>query len=382
MCSRRNIPAHAGKTIQAVYQHQESPEHPRARGENVCPHTLLPCLKGTSPRTRGKHNPRDHTGYRVRNIPAHAGKTRFFIVLLSTYSEHPRARGENLDARFDMAADLGTSPRTRGKQCSHSRTTNHTGNIPAHAGKTFATGYQHLPGAEHPRARGENKLCKKSASWTRGTSPRTRGKPCPAPPRAASPRNIPAHAGKTSIVAETCSAHSEHPRARGENGGAHHLAFDESGTSPRTRGKLFPGRPSKRSKGNIPAHAGKTGGGLAAIPHGGEHPRARGENSCGLSHGNCVHGTSPRTRGKPTPTVGVVPIIEEHPRARGENACGWANPKLIRGTSPRTRGKRYPGIPRGLPRRNIPAHAGKTTSHDPAFAKNAEHPRARGENKA
>ena len=116
MCSRRNIPAHAGKTIQAVYQHQESPEHPRARGENVCPHTLLPCLKGTSPRTRGKHNPRDHTGYRVRNIPAHAGKTRFFIVLLSTYSEHPRARGENLDARFDMAADLGTSPRTRGKR--------------------------------------------------------------------------------------------------------------------------------------------------------------------------------------------------------------------------------------------------------------------------
>ena len=50
------------------------------------------------------------------NIPAHAGKTRFRLGLLSLMREHPRSRGENLETMSEISADVGTSPLTRGKR--------------------------------------------------------------------------------------------------------------------------------------------------------------------------------------------------------------------------------------------------------------------------
>ena len=52
----------------------------------------------------------------------------------------------------------GTSPRTRGKQLNVPNITPSRRNIPAHAGKTFDCAYEELAQAEHPRARGENRV--------------------------------------------------------------------------------------------------------------------------------------------------------------------------------------------------------------------------------
>ena len=70
---------------------------------------------------------------------------------------------------------------------------------------------------EHPRARGENLVMVSSIDRLTGTSPRTRGKLVGLSVLPYAPRNIPAHAGKTSAVTAVAKAALEHPRARGEN---------------------------------------------------------------------------------------------------------------------------------------------------------------------
>ena len=237
MCSRRNIPAHAGKTIQAVYQHQESPEHPRARGENITPVTTPVTEFGTSPRTRGKPVSLSYCYQHIRNIPAHAGKTLMRGLIWRLIWEHPRARGENENASPKRSRIQGTSPRTRGKQPAEMIPDRPAGNIPAHAGKTMLALTHHQPHWEHPRARGENFRYRIPAPTWGGTSPRTRGKQTLQKIGFMDQGNIPAHAGKTMPRTTSGRITQEHPRARGENT----LALPEKncpqGTSPRTRGK-------------------------------------------------------------------------------------------------------------------------------------------------
>ena len=174
-------------------------------------------MGGTSPRTRGKrHKPHRHM-LTARNIPAHAGKTNYFGSVVAEMEEHPRARGENGERISRYTATGGTSPRTRGN-----------------------------PGFC---------ACK---TYTCGTSPRTRGKRVGVLHPAARCRNIPAHAGKTTIYAPTSTTYPEHPRARGENAWKPSKARPNPGTSPRTRGKLPALVRASGAWRNIPAHAGKT----------------------------------------------------------------------------------------------------------------------------
>ena len=93
------------------------------------------------------------------------------------------------------------------------------------------------PNAEHPRARGENGVDGIKEAAQGGTSPRTRGKPVDTKGEFGLNRNIPAHAGKTSLPWWWPQLAAEHPRARGENYTARILNRPEGGTSPRTRGK-------------------------------------------------------------------------------------------------------------------------------------------------
>ena len=80
------------------------------------------------------------------------------------------------------------------------------------------------------------------------------------------------------------------------------------GSSPLTRGKLFPALVVGFRWGLIPAHAGKTAESVA--PHGTKqaHPRSRGENEALAASDATDKGSSPLTRGKPEQqaTVGVL----------------------------------------------------------------------------
>ena len=197
---RWNIPAHAGKTLAKNSSMGRSEEHPRACGENNGGHFTQHIQVGTSPRMRGKHEDIGLGFIAVRNIPAHAGKTRAVGGVARVAAEHPRACGENIITQILSMLLHGTSPRMRGKRSGVIPGQGHRRNIPAHAGKTFASASWYSLRAEHPRACGENLDCDFSQPNKLGTSPRMRGKRQGYFGNEASSGNIPAHAGKTTSL--------------------------------------------------------------------------------------------------------------------------------------------------------------------------------------
>ena len=92
------------------------------------------------------------------------------------------------------------------------------GLIPAHAGKTPDRVGGHQDGRAHPRSRGENMGVETAHSSVSGSSPLTRGKPFSFLFTIATRGLIPAHAGKTHLIASTSASSAAHPRSRGENG--------------------------------------------------------------------------------------------------------------------------------------------------------------------
>ena len=94
---------------------------------------------------------------------------------------------------------------------------------------------------------------------------------------------------------------------------------------------------------------------------------------------NSATGSSPLTRGALANAVLANFLNLDHPRSRGEHITFQAASRIEKGSSPLTR---------GAPRRCrsstsvtwiIPAHAGSTVGHTPAFDSRRDHPRSRGE---
>ena len=213
---------------------------------------------GTSPRMRGKLTLHRSATRGVRNIPAHAGKTWFVMIVTSAGWEHPRACGENFFKIIDVIKTAGTSPRMRGKLFCTAYGSHLPGNIPAHAGKTPFAPTRAIGFREHPRACGENLFHLEVGVESEGTSPRMRGKLLIGMSRRVPGRNIPAHAGKTLCPMLQALSPEEHPRACGENFPRAFPGRGITGTSPRMRGKLTRDGNWLTIVRNIPAHAGKT----------------------------------------------------------------------------------------------------------------------------
>ena len=170
--------------------------------------------------------------------------------------------------------------------------------IPARAGKTRTRLGRVRAGRAHPRAGGENTCQPVSGDRVRGSSPRGRGK---RPWWRRWPRRgrlIPARAGKTPWSPRHTSAGRAHPRAGGENSVKSVVAKPINGSSPRGRGKLEMRLLGRRGLGLIPARAGKTKRSQRQTRQTRAHPRAGGENTCGLARADIVEGSSPRGRGK------------------------------------------------------------------------------------
>ncbi|EDN80078.1 hypothetical protein ACTODO_00514 [Schaalia dentiphila ATCC 17982] len=140
----------------------------------------------------------------------------------------------------------------------------------------------------------------------RGSSPLTRGKPASQFTTPPTCRLIPAHAGKTGTHWGESSGPRAHPRSRGENGPGMPSISRPPGSSPLTRGKRARSPTGSRSKGLIPAHAGKTAEVCAGALPGPAHPRSRGENLEDSLDSAGGLGSSPLTRGKPTRMPGEL----------------------------------------------------------------------------
>ena len=130
--------------------------------------------------------------------PLTRGKPDFIRWTLMAYLAHPRSRGENFPYQSCLSSSSGSSPLTRGKLCRCLLLRQSRGLIPAHAGKTpLVARVLHL-GEAHPRSRGENRERLIEAARIHGSSPLTRGKLGDRRPGRAGGGLIPAHAGKTS----------------------------------------------------------------------------------------------------------------------------------------------------------------------------------------
>ena len=215
-------------------------------------------LQGSSPLTRGKRVCDTPCLCRIGLIPAHAGKTRLFPLVVAHLWAHPRSRGENICTPALRIIGRGSSPLTRGKLDLEGVRRGGRGLIPAHAGKTPPrAGKAHTSWA-HPRSRGENQRVGIWAFTSAGSSPLTRGKRrrgCRAWLRRGL---IPAHAGKTTWPGTTRPHPRAHPRSRGENTARTGPLAAVRGSSPLTRGKLLAARDDAVIHRLIPAHAGKT----------------------------------------------------------------------------------------------------------------------------
>ena len=191
------IPAHAGKTLFLETIKLLPKAHPRACGENVLGGRFRFGDMGSSPRMRGKQGAFGAAGFGFGLIPAHAGKTLDAIELIFHARAHPRACGENSQTSLTLLATLGSSPRMRGKQVRVPCLQGRSRLIPAHAGKTGACLTAWVRRWAHPRACGENFAGDALGKVMDGSSPRMRGKLFSGIKNTLGNRLIPAHAGKT-----------------------------------------------------------------------------------------------------------------------------------------------------------------------------------------
>ena len=172
---------------------------------------------GSSPLTRGKHQPSRSHRHQPGLIPAHAGKTRHRGRGLVVSRAHPRSRGENSLIPWELLAAHGSSPLTRGKPDRVAHLPHRVGLIPAHAGKTPTPRSARSSATAHPRSRGENAPTVRRGPPGTGSSPLTRGKRTRNTVDLQAAGLIPAHAGKTSSPVRRSSLGRAHPRSRGEN---------------------------------------------------------------------------------------------------------------------------------------------------------------------
>ena len=152
----RLIPAHAGKTRAQALSWRPQWAHPRSRGENQPRGRDRTARCGSSPLTRGKPAIGLERIGRARLIPAHAGKTGQALVDPRAPWAHPRSRGENVKAEQKEEDMQGSSPLTRGKLLIEYRLRTRPRLIPAHAGKTYPETRRCRTTWAHPRSRGEN----------------------------------------------------------------------------------------------------------------------------------------------------------------------------------------------------------------------------------
>ena len=114
------------------------------------------------------------------------------------------------------------------------------GIIPAYAGSTTAGSGRRRRPSDHPRIRGEHAGTPAGEAARPGSSPHTRGAPRETFEEVEGFRIIPAYAGSTGTTMATCARLTDHPRIRGEHWSFLPTIDAGGGSSPHTRGALWP----------------------------------------------------------------------------------------------------------------------------------------------
>ena len=131
-------------------------DHPHARGENSPKSLPTQFVNGPSPRAWGEPQHRRAFFSQQRTIPTRVGRTQKRSLTVTEVTDHPHARGENLDKRAKRGPDRGPSPRAWGECFRFCRCHLRVRTIPTRVGRTTSLPAPKGGTADHPHARGEN----------------------------------------------------------------------------------------------------------------------------------------------------------------------------------------------------------------------------------
>ena len=291
------IPACAGSTRGFFTPWALPRDHPRVRGEHDGIADAVIPAGGSSPRARGAPVRAALSAQTRGIIPACAGSTNTGRNFGTCLEDHPRVRGEHALRTPRIQVCAGSSPRARGAPDRARPPTRSTGIIPACAGSTPACAGSRRQQRDHPRVRGEHIEATLQVLKHEGSSPRARGAPAHLAAGAKGPGIIPACAGSTPSRSPASRLPTDHPRVRGEHNSRDATAIDNQGSSPRARGARAGLQWRSDAGGIIPACAGSTGQTRTSSRAGRDHPRVRGEHRGAPVKGGGVRGSSPRARG-------------------------------------------------------------------------------------
>ena len=151
-----------------------------------------------------------------RITPACAGNTTYYKHGSTYGGDHPRLRGEYIMAMGGWVAFLGSPPLARGIRRTDVYILALAGITPACAGNTWRAGRVYNDCKDHPRLRGEYRLCHCGRWIYLGSPPLARGIP-PQSMNILQDRGItPACAGNTVFKSIAVARSWDHPRLRGE----------------------------------------------------------------------------------------------------------------------------------------------------------------------
>ena len=129
-------PAHAGKRPSRFCRRVLLKDHPRPCGEKCILVQKMCDLVGSPPPMRGKVFQAILTLLGARITPAHAGKSRPYMVTLTQRKDHPRPCGEKPPKPLSRHGARGSPPPMRGKVLRQPYSILLIRITPAHAGKS------------------------------------------------------------------------------------------------------------------------------------------------------------------------------------------------------------------------------------------------------
>ena len=153
----RFIPAGAGNRPFRSRPGSTGSVHPRWRGEQVWQVNIPEQVIGSSPLARGTVSDVLASTSSVRFIPAGAGNRLAGINLLIAFTVHPRWRGEQWPPSPWRPARCGSSPLARGTDAHIADVQNNGRFIPAGAGNRSVMAPSASSWTVHPRWRGEQR---------------------------------------------------------------------------------------------------------------------------------------------------------------------------------------------------------------------------------
>ena len=331
------------------------------RGEDLNRSMVMPPLRGSPPHARGRRasadsnraSTSDHPRMRGEDYfwvqsglvanwitPACAGKTRMRLPKYSHTADHPRMRGEDHLRNVCLPHVEGSPPHARGRQVQQGSRREGPGITPACAGKTCRCPASLPRISDHPRMRGEDRICPTRACWSSGSPPHARGRHLYCQTRVLPFRITPACAGKT--------------RSRRSRKQPH------AGSPPHARGRLGEVRGLPDAFRITPACAGKTTPTTSCPARPWDHPRMRGEDSTMRRENSTSTGSPPHARGRHDPRIREASASGIAPACAGKTESARSSERGAHGSPPHARGRHEAGECDEGHLRITPACAGKT----------------------